>query len=185
MQRDLVIRAGNGDHEAFGLLASAAFDQLFRTARLILRDEDRALDAVQDVLLAAWLHLRAVRDPERFEAWLRRLLIHACYREARRVGRRRVIELQVTPLDIPAPEDIQRTTVLRDQLERGFRRLSVEQRAVLVVHHYLGLPDVEAAIVLDVPLGTYKSRLNRATAALRAAVEADERTPTLARDFIA
>jgi RNA polymerase sigma-70 factor (ECF subfamily) len=151
MQRDLVIRAGSGDHEAFTLLARATFDQLYRTARLILRDDDRALDAVQEALLSAWLHVRAVRDPDRFEAWLRRLLIRACFREARRVG----------------------------------RRLSTEQRAVLVVHHDLGLPDGDAAVVLDIPLGTYKSRLNRATAALRAALETDERTPTLAGESLA
>ena len=185
MQRDLVIRARNGDHEAFALLTTAAFDQLFRTARLILRDEDRALDAVQDALLSAWLHVRAVRDPDRFEAWLRRLLIHACYREARRAGRRRVMELEVTPLDTPAAEDLQRTTAVRDQLERGFRSLSTEQRAALVVHHYLGLRDLDAAVVLEIPLGTYKSRLNRATAALRAALEADERTPIVAKESIA
>lgn len=185
MQPDLVIRARNGDRDAFSQLATASFDQLFRTARLILRDEDRARDAVQDTLLSAWLHVRTVRDPDRFEAWLRRLLIHACYREARRVGRRRVMELRVTPLDMPAAEDIQGMTALRDQLERGFRRLSTEQRAVLVVHHYLGLPDLDAAVVLDVPLGTYKSRLNRAAAALRAALEADDRTPTTAQESIA
>jgi DNA-directed RNA polymerase specialized sigma24 family protein len=99
MQPELVLRARNGDHEAFALLANAAFDPLFRTARLILRDEDSALDAVQDALLSAWLHVRAVRDPDRFEAWLRRLLTHACYRQARRTGRRRVMEIHVTPLD--------------------------------------------------------------------------------------
>lgn len=185
MQPDLVIRAGNGEREAFAQLATTAFDHLFRTARLILRDDDRALDAVQDALLSAWLHIRAVRDPDRFEAWLRRLLIRACYREARRVGRRRVMELHITQLDAPADEDLQRTIALRDQLERGFRRLSTEQRAVLVVHHYLGLPDLEAAVVLDIPLGTFKSRLNRAAAALRASLEADDRSPTPAQELIA
>jgi RNA polymerase sigma-70 factor (ECF subfamily) len=185
MQPELVLRARNGDHEAFALLANAAFDPLFRTARLILRDDESALDAVQDALLSAWLHVRAVRDPDRFEAWLRRLLVHACYREARRTGRRRVLELHVTPLETPATDDIQRTTAIRDELERGFQRLTPEQRAVLVVHHYLGLSDAEAAIVLDIAVGTVKSRLNRANAALRAALEADERTPSVAKESIA
>ncbi len=185
MQHDLVIRARNGDQEAFALLAKAAFDPLFRTARLILRDDESALDAVQDALLSAWLHVRAVRDPDRFEAWLRRLLIHACYREARRTGRRRVMEIHVTPLETPATDDVQRTTAIRDELERGFRRLSTQHRAVLVVHHYLGLADGDAAMVLDIPVGTYKSRLNRATAALRDALEADGQAPAPVRESIA
>lgn len=185
MQPDLVNRARGGDREAFSTLVATSFDQLFRTARLILRDDDRAADAVQEALLSAWLHIRAVRDPDRFEAWLRRLLVRACYREARRVGRRRVMELQITPLDAPVGEDAQRSTATRDQLERGFRHLSAAQRAVLVVHHYLGLPDLEAAAMLEVPLGTYKSRLNRASAAMRAGLEADSRTPVRPQESIA
>jgi RNA polymerase sigma-70 factor (ECF subfamily) len=185
MQHDLLNRARNGDHEAFSLLVAGSFDQLIRTARLILRDEDRAADAVQEALLSAWLHIRAVRDADRIEAWLRRLLVHACYREARRLGRRRVMEIQVTLLDTPAPDDIQGTAARRDQLDRGFRRLTIEQRAVLVVHHYLGLSDSDASVVLDIPLGTYKSRLNRATTALRAAIEADDRPPFPAQESIA
>lgn len=167
------------------MVAEAAFDSLFRTARLILRDDESALDAVQDALLSAWLHVRAVRDPDRFEAWLRRLVVNACYREARRTGRRRVMELHVTPLETPAADDVQRTTAIRDELERGFRRLSTQHRAVLVVHHYLGLADDDAALVLDIPVGTYKSRLSRATAALRAALEADRRAPAPVRESIA
>ena len=185
MQRDLVIRARNGDHDAFTALAAEAFDRLHRTARLILRSDDRAADAVQESLTAAWLHIRAVRDPDRFDAWLHRLLVHACYREARRFKQREVVEIRMTVPDRRGGRDAQDLTAVRDQLERGFRRLSPEQRAVLVVHHYLGLPDAEAAIVLDIPVGTFKSRLNRASAALRAALEADERTPTIATESIA
>jgi RNA polymerase sigma-70 factor (ECF subfamily) len=125
------------------------------------------------------------RDPDRFDAWLHRLLVHACYREARRVKERGVVEIQMVEPDAHGEGDAQDLTVLRDQLERGFRRLTAEQRAVLVVHHYVGLPDAEAAIVLDIAVGTFKSRLNRANAALRAALEADERTPTVAMEPIA
>ena len=124
MERDLVLRARNGDHEAFTALASAAFARLYRTARLILRSDDQAADAVQDSLLAAWLHIRAVRDPDRFDAWLNRLLVNACYREARRVRQRGVVEIQMTLPDARAPGDTQELTAVRDQLERGFRRLS-------------------------------------------------------------
>jgi len=185
MQRDLVVRARNGDHDAFTALAAGAFDRLHRTARLILRSDDRASDAVQESLVAAWLHIRAVRDPDRFDAWLHRLLVHACYRAARRDRQREVVEIQMTAPDTRGDADAQDRTAMRDQLERGFRRLTPEQRAVLVVHHYLGLPDAEAALVLDLAIGTFKSRLHRASNALRAALEADDRPPTVAQESIA
>ena len=185
MQRDLVLRARNGDHDAFTALATDAVDRLHRTARLILRSDDRAADAVQESLMAAWLHIRAVRDPERFDAWLNRLLVHACYREARRAKQREVVEIHMTAPDARGDGDAQGVTAMRDQLERGFRRLTPEQRAVLVVHHYLGLSDAEAATVLEIAMGTFKSRLNRANAALRAALEADDRTAIVAKESIA
>ncbi len=185
MKRDLVLRASHGDHDAFSELAAGAYDRLHRTARLILRSDDRASDAVQEALIAAWLHIRAVRDPDRFDAWLHRLLVHACYREARRVRQRGIVEIHLTDSDPSGNNDAQDPTAIRDQLDRGFRRLTPEQRAVLVVHHYLGLPDAEAAVVLDIAVGTFKSRLHHASAALRAALEADERTPTFAKESIA
>ncbi len=185
MQRDLVLRARSGDHDAFTKLAADAFDRLHRTARLILRSDDLAADAVQEALMAAWLHIRAVRDPDRFDAWLHRLLVHACYREARRAKHRAVVEIHVIAPDARGVGDAQDLTAMRDQLERGFHRLTPEQRAVLVVHHYLGLPDAEAAVVLDIAVGTFKSRLHRASAALRAALEADERSGIVAKESIA
>jgi len=185
MQRDIVLRARSGDHDAFTMLAGDAFDRLHRTARLILRSDELAADAVQEALMAAWLHIRAVRDPDHFDAWLHRLLVRACYREARRVKQREVVEIHMTTPDARGHGDAQEMTAMRDQLQRGFRRLNPEQRAVLVVHHYLGLPDAEAAIVLDIALGTFKSRLHRASAALRAALEADERTGIVAKESIA
>ena len=185
MQRDLVLRARNGDRDAFAELATGAFERLHRTARLILRSDDRAADAVQESLMAAWLHIRAVRDPDRFDAWLHRLLVHACYREARRAKQRDVVEIPVTAPDIIWDGDAQERTAMLDQLERGFRRLTPEQRAVLVVHYYLGLSDAQAAAVLAIAAGTFKSRLHRASAALRAALEAEERTLAVAQEAIA
>jgi RNA polymerase sigma-70 factor, ECF subfamily len=185
MQQDLVNRARNGDHDAFAVLTTDSIDRLHRTARLILRSDESAADAVQEALTAAWLHIRAVRDPDRFDAWLHRLLVRACYREARRVRRREVVEIHMGAPDQRGGRDAQDVTAVRDQLERGFRRLTPEERAVLVVHHYLGLPDAEAAQVLEIALGTFKSRLNRASTALRAALEADDRTPVAARESIA
>jgi RNA polymerase sigma-70 factor, ECF subfamily len=185
MQRDLVLRAANGDYDAFASLAAGAIDRMHRTARLILRSDDQAADAVQESLVAAWLHIRAIRDPDRFDAWLHRLLVHACYRAARRVKQRAVVEIHMATPDTRGDGDSQDVTAMRDQLERGFRRLSPEQRAVLVVHHYLQLPDAEAATVLDIALGTFKSRLHRASVALRAALEADQRTGTVVKESVA
>jgi RNA polymerase sigma-70 factor (ECF subfamily) len=175
MSPDLVRRAQAGDHDAFAALAAAAISRLHRTARLILRDDERADDAVQDALLRAWLDIRAVREPDRFDAWLNRVLVRSCYQEADRHRRRRSVEIPVEAIETAGDPGDGRAVAARDQVDRAFRRLTPEQRAVLVVHHYLGLRDAEAAGTLGIPEGTFKSRLSRATTALRAAVEADDR----------
>jgi RNA polymerase sigma factor (sigma-70 family) len=185
MQRDLVIRARNGDHDAFSALAAGAVDRLHRTAWLILRSDEDAADAVQESLLSAWLHIASVRDPDRFDAWLNRLVVHACYRLAKRRTRRKVVEIPMAVPDARGARDVQDTLATRDQLERAFRRLTPEQRAVLVVHHFLGLPDAEAATVLEIAVGTFKSRLHRASIAMRAAVEADDRVSIAVKESIA
>lgn len=179
MQRELVLQAQAGDHDAFAALAAGAIARLHRTARLILRDDDRASDAVQDALTSAWVDLRALRDPERFEPWINRLLVRACYRVAGRERRRRVVEIQVD-VSWAASMDPARNLALRDEVDRAFRELTPAQRAVLVVHHYLDMGDAEAAETLAIPLGTFKSRLSRASQALRAALEANERGSALA-----
>jgi RNA polymerase sigma-70 factor (ECF subfamily) len=185
VQRELVVRARAGDHDAFSTLAASSIRGLLGTARLILRDEDRAQDAVQDALVRAWLDIRGLRDPDRFDAWLHRLLVRGCYRAAKSDRSRSLAEVQLMPSDAPALPDTQGSLATRDLLDRAFRRLPAEQRAVLVLHHYLSLRDGEAAEVLDVPLGTFKSRLNRATQALRAAIEADDRMGHVTRESIA
>ena len=184
MQRDLVLRARAGDHEAFASLATDAYGRLHRIARLILRREDLASDAVQEALTSAWLHVRAVRDPDRFDAWLNRLLVRACHQELRR-NRRETIEITVDVIESSGAPDSTSLLADRDQLDRAFRHLSAEHRAALVMHHYLSYADAEAATVLDVPIGTYKSRLNRAHQALRAAIEANERVAGLGKESIA
>jgi len=176
MQRDLVERAMAGDHDAFSALAGASIGRLFSAARLILRDDGRAEDATQEALVAAWRDLSALRDPDRFDAWLHRLLVRACYREAKRGRRRWEIEIGIRPIEGAAP-DPAINLADRDQLERGFRRLEVDQRIVLVLHYYLGLSLDESADTLGIPPGTVRSRLHRATAAMRAALEADARSP--------
>lgn len=178
MQRDLVERAMAGDHEAYAILARTSIGRLFSTARLILRDDGRAEDATQEALVAAWRDLATLRDPDRFEAWLHRLLVRSCYREARRERRRWAVETAIRPLEVGIPDPAPGVAD-RDQLERGFRQLGTDQRVILVLHYYLGLSLDEAAEVLGIPPGTVRSRLHRATTAMRAALEADARTPML------
>jgi RNA polymerase sigma factor (sigma-70 family) len=178
MPRDLVERAMAGDHDAFSELARVSISRLYATARLILRDHGRAEDATQDALVAAWRDLSALRDPDRFDAWLHRLLVRSCYRELRRGRHRWTIEVDVEGLDL-STADGSLELVDRDQLERGFERLDPDQRIVLVLHYYLGLTLDESADALGVPPGTVRSRLHRATQTLRAALEADGRTTLL------
>lgn len=174
MQRTLVERAQAGDAAAFDALARAAADRLMAIAYRILRDVGRAEDAVQQTLLEAWRTLPGLRDPDRFDAWIHRILVHACYAEARRAKRARN-EVAFLPVHEPAGPDQLLSVAHRDQLERAFRRLSTEQRAVVVLHHELGLTQPEIADQLGLPLGTVKSRLHYATTILRAAIEADAR----------
>ena len=171
-QRELVERAGRGDHDAFALLAGASVARLEAIARLTLRDSGLAQDAVQDALVRAWRNLPGLRDPDRFDAWLTRLTINACI-DAMRSRRRRPIEVDLAPYQPALGCDWVAHVADRDQLERGFRRLSVEHRAVLVLHYYLGLSHAGVAEVLGVPLGTAQSRLHRALEAMRAALVAD------------
>jgi RNA polymerase sigma-70 factor (ECF subfamily) len=170
--RDLVERASRGDRDAFASLVHATSARLYALATRILRDSSLAEDALQGALITAWRQLPTLRDPDRFEAWVRRLLVHACYAEARRHGTW-AANVRVLPVDGPAGPDPLLSVVDRDQLERVFRRLPVEQRAIFVLHHHLGLPLTEIADTLGIPAGTARSRLHYATRTLRAAVEAD------------
>ena len=170
MDADLVVRAQQGDEQAFALLAGHFYGQLRHVAVRILRDEDLAKDATQQAALDMWRYLPRLRDPARFEAWAYRILVNRCKRDARRRDR-------PAPLVVPptAPDDYG-VIVDRDQLERGFRALSVDQRTVLVLHHYSGMPVEVIADVLDVPVGTVKSRMARALTRLRHSLRAE--TPT-------
>jgi RNA polymerase sigma-70 factor (ECF subfamily) len=174
MQRDLVERARRGDHDAFAELAGAAISRLDAAAWLMLRDAEQAKDAVQNALVRAWRDLPTLRDPDRFDAWLHRLLVHACIDEARRLRRHR-LDVELTTIVVPSIVDDVSAVDDRDRLERGFLRLDPEMRAVIVLHHYLDLPMPAVAATLGIPLGTAKSRLHRALAEMRAALDADAR----------
>ncbi len=173
MQRELVERAQRGDAEAFRQLVYAAGGRMHAIAYRILRDPDRAQDALQQALMRMWDGLPGLRDPDRFDAWSYRLVVHASYREARRERSwtARVREISADP----PGDDRVGEVIARDEVERSFQRLSPEHRAVLVLHFVVGLPLREVADVLDIPIGTASSRLHYATQSFRAAFEADAR----------
>jgi RNA polymerase sigma-70 factor (ECF subfamily) len=174
VQTELVDRARRGDREAFSVVAGGAVDRLYALARMILRDTELAEDATQEALVRAWRDLPTLRDVERFDAWLNRVLVRTCY-DIGRHRRRWRAEITVLPNE---PSESDRTSELadRDQLERGLRRLTDDQRTILTLNFYLGLTSTEMAEALDVPAGTVRSRIHYAIEALRAAIAADERT---------
>jgi len=168
-----VLLAMRGDHDAFAALVSGASNRLYALACLILRDTDRAEDATQDALVRAWREIPRLRDAERFDAWLRRLVVNACYDEARRVHRRAEVSLAV--IGERSVVDTASASAESDRLERAFRRLPFDQRIVLALQHYLELSHVEIAETLGIPLGTVKSRVRYGVAAMRAELDADDR----------
>ena len=178
MDRDLVEAARRGNREAYADLIRARADRLYAIAQRILRDVDRTEDAVQDALVIAWHDLPGLRDPDRFDAWLHRLVVRACLREAVR-QRRLVANLHVLQPNVPGPTDELLSVADRDQLERGFRRLDPQQRTILVLRHFAGYEPTEIAEILDIPAGTARSRLHHAHRAMRAALEADARATVI------
>jgi RNA polymerase sigma-70 factor, ECF subfamily len=175
-QRELVERARQGDHDAFASLAGAFVARLDAAARLILRDNELARDAVQEGFLAAWRGLPSLRDPDRFEAWLHRLVFRACINVIRRQGRR-PIEVELLPVDAPVVADVASAIADRELLDVALKRLQPEQRAVVVLHYYLGMPLPDVASTLGIPVGTAKSRHHRSLQQMRAAIDGDITPP--------
>jgi RNA polymerase sigma-70 factor (ECF subfamily) len=175
VDRRLVERAQAGDRDAYEALARAVASRLYLTAHRIVRDPDQADDAVQQTLVAIWRELPSLRDPDRFEAWTYRLVVRFCLAESRRARRSGIRQI---PLDemMPARSDAYADSDLRDELALALRALSADHRAVVVLHHYVGLPVKEIADILGVPVGTVGSRLHHATRSLRAAIAAGERS---------
>lgn len=171
-RRQLVERAGRGDHDAFAVLATTSATRLDAAARLILRDPELARDAVQNALVRAWRDLPGLRDPDKFDAWLHRLLVNSCLDEARR-RRRRPIEIELDPIAEPSTGDATRHLADRDLVERALARLDPEHRALVVLHYYLGYPLPEAASTLGISLPAAKSRLHRAMQGLRRTLSVD------------
>ena len=174
MQRELVQRAISGDHDAYTILVRASLARLYAVASLILRDGDRAQDAVQDALVLAWRDVRALRDPDAWEAWLYRLTVRCCYQLARRERRRWVIERHLAShAEVDGGGDLGAAHAERDRMQHEIGRLAIDQRAVMVLHFYLDLPLTEAADILGVPVGTAKSRLHRGLKALRTSLRGE------------
>jgi RNA polymerase sigma-70 factor (ECF subfamily) len=174
VQVDLVERASRGDRDAFSTLAAATVDRCYGLAYRILRDHHSAQDATQQALLGAWRDLPTLRDPSRFEAWLHRLVVHACYGEAR-TQRRWNARVRVLSLTADVTDDPSSAVADRDQIEHGFRALSPEQRAVVVLHHHYGYPLTEIATLLGIPAGTARSRLHYGVRLIRAALDSVDR----------
>jgi RNA polymerase sigma-70 factor, ECF subfamily len=171
-QRGLVERARRGDHDAFASLIDVHLARLDAAARLILRDPELARDAVQEALIRAWRDLPGLRDPDRFEAWLHRLTINACLDLIRR-RKRRVIEVELLVIDTPAMHDVAGALADRQLLDQALAGLSPGHRAVVALHYLLGMSLPEAAASLGIPIGTAKSRLHYALAAMRTTVTAE------------
>ncbi len=175
MERELVERARRGDQEAFAALVHVVSDRLYAIAYRVLRDPDRAEDALQQALVDAWQDLPDLRDPDRFDAWACRLVCRASYREAQRARRWTARVREISAVDGPVGGDRAPEISDRDELERSFRRLTPEHRAVIVLHYFAGRPVTEIADTLGIPVGTAGSRLHYAVRSLRAAFEADAR----------
>jgi RNA polymerase sigma-70 factor (ECF subfamily) len=169
----LVRRASSGDQSAFEALIRGSGERLLGTARKILRDPDAAEDAVQQAVILAWRLLPRLRDPERFDGWLYKILVSACYAEAKRVRR---VAMRVRPLaDDEVGDDETERWAERQLLEQAFRSLTPAHRAVVALHYYVGLPLTEVATITGISPGTARSRLHYALRALRAAIEAADR----------
>ena len=176
MQAELVERASRGDQEALESLAAASIDRCYAlayrspawyTTKPRMRPSRRCSERGATC--------RSLREQDRFDAWLHRLVVNACYAEAR--GERRwAARVRVVPLDTPVDPDVARGVADRDELEGAFRRLSPEHRAVVVLHHHMGYPLAEIAETLGIPVGTARSRLHYAVRHLRTVLDAGERS---------
>src|SRR3954467_4173097 len=169
-----VLEAMRGDHDAFAVLITAATARLYALACLILRDSDRAEDATQEAFVRAWREIPRLRDANKFDAWLRRLVVNSCYDEARRVTRR--AEVSLISLGERSVGDTSAASAESDRIEQAFRVLPLDQRTVLVLQHYESLSHTEIAETLGIPVGTVKSRVRYGVAAMRAALDADDRS---------
>jgi RNA polymerase sigma-70 factor (ECF subfamily) len=174
-------RASRGDADAFDALVSDRIEGVYRLAWSILRSEADATDAVQQAFVTAWRELPRLRDLDRFDAWLGRIVVNVCRDELRRRNRRRVREVPADggegqrEVADPRASDFETHVGRSDEIRRAFASLSVQQRSILVLHHVEGRSIQEIATVLAIPSGTAKWRLFSARQALERALAEAER----------
>ena len=166
---DIVERARSGDHDAFEEIVIRIGDRCFGVAYRVVRNRAIAEDAVQRALLAVWRDLPNLRDSARFEQWLYRILLNACYAEIRRQRRWTGTVTQLRD-ESPIAPDPMVSADDRDALERAFGRLDADRRAIFILHHYAGMTVPAIAEMTGMRPGTIKSRLHYATKILRSAL---------------
>ena len=171
----LIGRARRGDQAAFEILLRERMDRLFQTASVILGNESDARDAVQETCLSVWRNLPRLRDPDRFDAWLMRVLVNECRSRLRKRSRVREIHIEPEFEQAGPASDDPAQSAETDSIARAFERLDPDARAILVLHHVRHEPISTIAAALQVPPGTVKSRLHTARVALARALERERR----------
>ncbi len=157
----------------------ARIDAIYRLSYAIVGDEADGRDATQETFIAAWRRIRGLRDPDRFDAWLQRIAVNSARMTLRARGRRRIREIPSGDVESLAAlaASADRSAILErsdaDRLGVALARLPVEQRTILVLHHLEGHAVAELAEILEIPVGTVKSRLHTARRALEAALTTD------------
>jgi RNA polymerase sigma-70 factor (ECF subfamily) len=145
---------------AFQALADEHLDAAYRLARIILRDQAEAQDAVHDAFVQAWRKWSTLREPDRFEAWFDRILVNACKDRLRRASR--IVARDISAeLDVATPDPYARTHE-RDVIEQALATLSADHRVVVALRFDRDLTADEIARRLDIPVGTVHSRLHYA-----------------------
>ena len=173
VDQPLIDRARHGDLDAFESIIRARMDAVYRLTVAVLGNDADASDATQETFVAVWRQLPSLRDVDRFDAWLQRIAVNAARMVLRSQRRRRVREIGAS--EVPAIEARAAHGELDDAsvLDRALRTLSVEQRAILVLHHLEGRSVKELATVLEIPVGTAKTRLFAARRALSRALASE------------
>jgi RNA polymerase sigma-70 factor (ECF subfamily) len=177
-ERSLVDLARDGDAAAFEALVRSRMDAMYRLGLAILGDEADAADAAQMTFVAVWRQLPSLRDLDRFDAWLQRAAVNSCRMVLRARGRRRIREIPMAEME-PVDQRALHVAVTErpdaEILRTAIGRLSLDQRAILALHHLDGRPLVEVAEILRIPVGTAKSRLFKARTELEKAIRREER----------
>jgi RNA polymerase sigma factor (sigma-70 family) len=175
---NIISAAQGGDVRAFNQLVRVYQTRAHQTAFRVLGNADAAADATQEAFLSAFRHLGSYRGRS-FKAWLMRIVTNACYDQLRKQQRRPTFSLEALPSDhtnlssgsqsttTESPQEVAERHELAAVIQEGLRRLPPEQSLTLVLADVDGFGYEEVAEISRTNLGTVKSRLARARAALR------------------